>query len=56
MIKLIRVCYGKKSTPKELREYHLEGQSAVGTLEEYKKLLPDEEFEIVDGVDNEKKK
>jgi hypothetical protein len=35
-IKLIRVRYGKKSTPPELREYVMEGTNGpVGTIEEW---------------------
>ena len=47
-MKLIRVCYGRKDTPAELREYHLEGQTAVGTLAEFKEMFPNEEFEVVE--------
>lgn len=45
-MKLIRVIYGKKDTPKELREYQIEGFGPVGTLTEFKKQFPDETFEI----------
>jgi len=38
-----RVCYGKESTPKELREYTIvgSGSSAVGTLAEIEMFLKD---------------
>ena len=49
-MKLVRVKYGKKNTPKEFREYQIEGNGPVGCLNEYKKLFPLEEFEIVDEV------
>jgi hypothetical protein len=41
-ITLVRAVFGKKSTPIEKREYTIEGSnsSAVGTIDEVKKLLP----------------
>ena len=50
---LIRVCYGKKDTPKELREYQINGSGMVGTLEEYKKVFPLEELNIIDNINND---
>lgn len=51
-MRLVRVKYGKKGIPKEMREYQINGFGAVGTLEEYKKVFPDEEFEIEDKIEN----
>ena len=47
-MRLIRVPYGKKSTPKEDREYQIEGYGPVGTLKEYKEKFPNETFEIIE--------
>ena len=47
---LIRVPYGKKDTPPELREYKIDGVGAVGTLTEYKEVFPGEDFKIIDEV------
>lgn len=47
-MKLIRVKYGKKNTPEEMREYQINGVGPVGTIEEYKKYFPNEQFEIID--------
>ena len=49
-MKIIRAVFGKKDTPKELREYHLEGDRRVGTISEFKKVFPNEHFEIVDTI------
>ena len=46
--KLIRVPCGNKDTPKELREYRLDGMGPVGTLDEFKKYFPDEMLEVED--------
>ena len=52
-VKLKRVCYGKASTPENLREYTIvgSGSSAVGTKEEIKLFFAtsgiDVEFEVV---------
>ena len=46
--KLVRVSYGKKTTPKEDREYRLEGRGPVGTVKEFKEAYPGKEFEIED--------
>jgi len=45
-VKLIRVCYGRKETPVIDREYHMEGETAVGTLREWKKAFPKHKFEV----------
>lgn len=45
-MRLVRVIYGKKSTPKDLREYQIDGYGPVGTLEDFKKHFPNETFEI----------
>ncbi len=47
-MKLIRVAYGKKDTPAELREYQVDGVGPVGTLKEFKEHFPNEEFEVVE--------
>lgn len=49
-MKLIRVPYGKKDTPIELREYKINGFGAVGTIKEFKEVFPNETFEIIDEV------
>ena len=51
-MKLIRVRYGKKDTPKGLKEYQNNGHGPVGTLTEFKKYFPGEEFEIVERETN----
>jgi hypothetical protein len=48
MITLIRVAYGKKDTPKELREYQIGGSGPVGTINEFKLSFPGETFKIVE--------
>jgi len=45
-MKLIRVKYGKKATPVELREYQINGVGPVGTIAEYKEIFPGETFYI----------
>jgi len=45
-MKLIRVCYGRKDTPVKDREYHLEGQTAVGTEKEFENMFPGVKFEV----------
>jgi len=52
---LKRVRFGKKSTPKEEREYQIGGVGPVGTLEEYKKHFPGFVFEIEDNISKDKK-
>ena len=52
-MKLIRVRYGRKDTPVELREYQEEGIGPVGTILEFEKVYPLENFEV---IDNEKRK
>jgi hypothetical protein len=47
-VRLIRVSYGAKNVPVENREYQIDGRGPVGTLAEFKKMLPREEFEIVE--------
>jgi len=47
-MKLIRVPYGSKDTPRELREYKINGKGAVGTIAEYKEHFPNETFEVID--------
>ena len=49
-MKLIRVPYGKKNTPKDMREYKLEGTGTVGTLAEFKKVYPKKKFTIIDVI------
>lgn len=49
---LIRVNYGKKNTPIELREYRINGKGPVGCLDEYKKIFPKEEFHIIDNIED----
>jgi hypothetical protein len=51
-VPLVRVCYGRKDTPVELREYKIDGKGAVGTIAEFKKHLPDCEFEVIDSVED----
>jgi len=55
IVKIKRVCYGKDSTPEELREYTIvgSGSSAVGTKEEIKNHLlsalnVDVELEVIE--------
>lgn len=48
---LVRVIYGKKSTPSHLREYQLDGRGPVGTLAEYKQHFPGYDFDIEDHAD-----
>ena len=50
---LVRASYGKKDTPKEDREYRIEGKGPVGTIKEYKKYYPGETFEIEDRISND---
>lgn len=50
-LRLVRVEYGKKSTPKHLREYRIDGRGPVGTLAEYKEHFPGHEFIIEDKAD-----
>lgn len=40
MVLLVRVPYGKKEQKPELREYRVNGDGPVGTLEEYKEFYP----------------
>ena len=47
-INLIRVSYGSKRTPKEGREYRIDGKGPVGTLTEYETLFPGHNFHIID--------
>jgi len=49
-VKIIRVSYGRKDTPEHMREYRIDGVGPVGTISEFEKHFPDEEFEIVDTV------
>lgn len=41
---LHRVKYGKKNTPKNMREYQINGQGAVGTVKEFQEFFPGEKF------------
>lgn len=52
-LRLKRAVYGKKGTPKEMREYTIEGSgsSAVGTLAEIKKVFPNMKLKIVEDWD-----
>ena len=52
-MKLVRVCYGKKDTPKEIREYQIEGKGPVGTLKEFKIYFPDTNLDIEDKLEAE---
>jgi hypothetical protein len=45
---LIRVPYGKKSTPKHMREYQLFGSGPVGTMAEWQKMYPQKKFKFVE--------
>jgi len=47
-MKLIRVEYGSKDTPKEMREYRINGVGPVGTIAEYKKMFPGFDLEIIE--------
>lgn len=47
-MKLIRVRYGKSTTPKKLREYQIEGTGPVGTIKEYQEMFPSEVLEVQD--------
>ena len=47
-MRIVRVRYGKTSTPEADREYQIDGTGPVGTLAEYKAEFPGEEFEIED--------
>ena len=49
-MKLIRVKYGKKNTPKEDREYQIDGFGPVGTIKEYKEMFPAETLKIIDKI------
>ena len=51
--RLVRVNFGKKNTPREDREYRIEGRGPVGTMKEYKKFLPGEDFEIEDNISDD---
>jgi hypothetical protein len=51
-MKLVRVTYGKRNTPENMREYRINGKGPVGTISEYKEHFPDETFEIVDTISN----
>jgi len=53
VIFLTRVTYGKNSTSKEDREYRINGKGPVGTLSEYNKIFPDEQFSIKDKINPE---
>jgi hypothetical protein len=52
-IRLVRVPYGKENTPKDDREYRVEGKGAVGTIREFLHHLPDYEFEIIDDIEGD---
>jgi hypothetical protein len=41
ILKLTRVRYGKASTPRESREYQIDGDGPVGTIAEYEQNFPD---------------
>ena len=56
MITIKRVSYGKKNTPKELREYKIvklgrysftEQTSPVGTMEEFTELFPKNKLKVI---------
>lgn len=47
-VTLIRVRYGKKSTPKNKREYQINGKGPVGTIKEFKEAYPNTPFVIID--------
>ena len=52
MIQLIRVSYGKKDTPEELREYRINGVGPVGCLNEFEQHFPGQKFEIIDPIED----
>ncbi len=41
---LIRVIYGNKNTKPEDKEYQINGTGAAGTLKQYRKMFPCENF------------
>lgn len=47
-IKLVRVKYGKKDTPKSRREYQIDGKGPVGTLGDFQERFPYALFVIVE--------
>ena len=50
-IRLIRVCYGKKETPEELREFVLYGTNGpVGTIKEWCERFGKQNIEIIKEV------
>jgi len=53
-MKIIRVKYGKRDIPLDMREYQIEGAGPVGCLDEFKKLFPEKEIEIVDEISGDK--
>lgn len=55
MMTLIRVPYGKKSTPKHMREYQLFGSGPVGTMKEWQGMYPDKKFKFVERTMPKKK-
>lgn len=50
MRKLIRVEYGRKDTPKDKREYRVDGKGPVGFISEIQAAFPGEQFIIVDKI------
>jgi len=51
-MRLIRVPYGKKGLPWDLREYKVDGVGPVGTIAEIKEHFPNEtSFEIIDNIE-----
>jgi hypothetical protein len=53
MLRLIRASYGKlnPNLAPELREYRIDGKGPVGCLSEYRKMFPNEKFEIIDNTE-----
>lgn len=54
-MRLVRVAYGKKNTPPNMREYQIDGRGAVGTIGEFKQHFPGEHFQIIDPIEAKKR-
>jgi len=52
---LVRVPYGKKTTPLSKREYRINGEGAVGTISEFSEFFPKQKFTIKDHNFKQKK-
>lgn len=53
---LIRVVYGKKSTPTKDREYQIDGRGPVGTIVDFKKYFPTKNFKVFENKIEYKRK